>query len=237
MLKALLEQVPDPRGRQGRDYALWSILGLIMVGLLCGRHGLASVFRLGRGLSKEQQRHLGFTRGMPCHSTLTTTMGMIDADALAQVLGGAMFHEGRHMSIDGKTMRATKDKEGRATHCVSAFCEGLLQVAGHTASTGKGMEIPDALALLDRLCLANKVVTTDALLCQKSVAAKVIGKGGDYVLPVKDNQKTLREDIQTAFETPVFPPGQLGGTRKQGTRANRKAQHRRTARKRSGSNG
>jgi len=41
----------------------------------------------------------------------------------------------------------------------------------------------------------------------KSIVAKIVEKGGDYVLPVKDNQKSLRENIQTAFDEPVFPPG------------------------------
>lgn len=30
--------------------------------------------------------------------------------------------------------------------------------------------------------------------------------GGDFVLPVKDNQKDLRENIEAAFNGPVFPP-------------------------------
>ena len=45
-----------------------------------------------------------------------------------------------------------------------------------------------------------------AIFCQKSIAAKIVERGGDYVFPVKDNQKTLRQDIETAFNEPVFPP-------------------------------
>ena len=47
------------------------------------------------------------------------------------------------------------------------------------------MEIPDALKLLDRLDLKGRIVTGDAMFCQKSIVAK----------------------IQTAFDEPVFPPG------------------------------
>jgi DDE_Tnp_1-associated/Transposase DDE domain len=212
MLKEILKQVPDPRGRKGRDYELWSILSLILIGFLCGRRGLLSVYHMGQRLTKEQQRALGFRRRMPCHATLTETMRIIDADKLADVLGSMAFvtsGDSRHIAIDGKTMRGSKDEKGHATHCVSAFCQDLQQVLTHTASEGKGMEIPDALALLDKLVLKNNVVTADALLCQKSIAAKIVEREGDYVLPVKDNQKLLREDIQTAFEMPVFPPPKL----------------------------
>jgi predicted transposase YbfD/YdcC len=84
--------------------------------------------------------------------------------------------------------------------------EGLQSILGNEASCGKGMEIPDALKLLDQLDLKDKIVTGDAMFCQKSIVAKITEKGGGYVFPVKDNQKNLRENIATAFNEPVFPP-------------------------------
>ncbi|MGH6823347.1 MAG: hypothetical protein ACREC4_07640 [Methylocella sp.] len=68
-----------------------------------------------------------------------------------------------------------------------------------------GTEIPDALKLLGCLDLKGKIVTGGAMFCQKSIVAKIVEKGGGCVLPVKDNQKNLRENIQTAFDEPGFP--------------------------------
>jgi hypothetical protein len=215
MLREILSNIPDPRGRNGRDYQLWSLLGLIIVGFLCGRKGLAAVHRMGRGMSREQRRSLGFGYHTPCLSTLTETMQLVDADVLSVALGQAVLLDGtvsRHIAIDGKTMCASKNGESKATHCVSAFCVSLQNVIDHTASVGKGFEIPDALALIDKLELKNKIVTGDALLCQKEICEKIIKKNGNYILPVKDNQKTLKEDIKTAFEMPIFPPKNVSGT-------------------------
>jgi predicted transposase YbfD/YdcC len=188
---------------------LWSILALIVVSILCGRRGMAAAFRLGRELKKRQRHALGFMKGTtPCHETLTETLRAIDARALAEALGAAGCGEGADatlVAIDGKTMRASKDGEGNATHVLSAFCAGLDTIRGHEASRGKGMEIPDALELLDQLDLSGKIVTGDAMFCQKAIVGKIADKGGGYVFPVKDNQKTLREDIVTAFNEPVFP--------------------------------
>ena len=212
-LREVLHQVPDPRGKQGQDYALWSILSLAIVGLLCGRQGLKAAFLLGRGLSKRQRHALGFLNGTtPCHATLTETIRVIDARALAGILGGLCLNagtEGRHVAIDGKTMRASKDGDGKAMHVLSAFCGGLQRLLGLEASRGKGMEIPDALKLLERLDLTGKIVTGDAMFCQKTIAAKIVERGGDYIFPVKDNQKNLRGAIETAFNEPVFPPRPL----------------------------
>ena len=47
--------------------------------------------------------------------------------------------------IDGKTLRGSKDVEGKAEHVLSVFCVGKEQSVGHTSSRGKGKEIPDAL--------------------------------------------------------------------------------------------
>jgi len=168
---------------------------------------ITGAFFLGRSLNKRQRAALGFATGKtPCHATLTETLRVIDGRALADALGAVCLVEGEdqcHIAIDGKTMR---DGDGNATHVLSAFCAGLQSILGNEASRGKGMEIPDALKLLDRLELKGKIVTGDAMFCQKSIAAKIVEKGGNYVLPVKNNQKNLRENIQTAFDEPVFPP-------------------------------
>lgn len=49
--------------------------------------------------------------------------------------------------------------------------------------------------------MKGRIVTGEAMFCQKSIVAKIIENGRDYVLPVKDNQKNLRENIQTAFNS------------------------------------
>jgi hypothetical protein len=46
-LRTVLQNVPDPRGKQGQEYFLWSILWLIVVSLLCGRRGMLAAFCAG----------------------------------------------------------------------------------------------------------------------------------------------------------------------------------------------
>jgi len=213
-LREVLQRVPDPRGRQGRDYLLWSFLALIILSMLTGRRGMKAAFLLGRGLSRRQLAQLGFARGTsPCHATLTEVLRIIDAQALGDILGSLSASDqasAQHIALDGKTLRASKERDGKATHVLSAFCASLETILGHSSSRGKGLEIPDALKLLERLDLKDKIVTGDAMFCQRSIADKITGAGGDYIFPVKNNQKTLREEIETAFNEPVFPPSALG---------------------------
>ena len=120
--------------------------------------------------------------------------------------GSAADLDPRQIAIDGKTLRGSKDAEGRAEHVLSALCVLLEQSLGHASSRGKGLEIPDALRVLDRLDLTGKVVTGDAIYCQKTITSKITDKGGDYLLPVKRNQKDLLEEIVKAFLDSAFPP-------------------------------
>ena len=212
-IRALLRQIPDPRGKKGRQHPLEALIGLMLLSILSGRKGMMAAFRLGRSLTPRQLQRLGFRRGRasPCHATLTETLRILDPDALAAVFGvleAAPQAEDafQQIAIDGKTLRGSKDENGKAEHVLSAFCAGLEKSIGHTSSRGKGMEIPDALRLLDKIDLSGKVTTGDAIFCQKSITEKIVERGGDYVFPVKNNQKDLRGEIETAFETPVFPP-------------------------------
>lgn len=77
-------------------------------------------------------------------------------------------------------------------------------------------ELTEAPALLAQLPLAGRVVTGDALYCQRSLCRQIQEAGGDYVVIVKDNQPTLRADIQTLIASP--PPGEVLATATQHSR-------------------
>ncbi len=178
-VQSVLRQVPDPRGKQGRQHPLAALLGLILLSILSGRQGMRAAFRLGRRLSRKQLTRLGFRRdrSSPCHATLTETLRILDPNAMGQIF--AQFTtdqqdcEGhdmilRQLSIDGKTLRGSKDADGNAEHVLSAFCAALEQSVGHSSSRGKGREIPDAMNLLEKIDLEGLIVTGDAMFCQKT---------------------------------------------------------------------
>ena len=55
--------------------------------------------------------------------------------------------------------------------------------------------------LLEQLVLTGLVVTADALHTQTEIAQQILDAGGDYLLVVKENQPTLRHEIELVFET------------------------------------
>ena len=70
-------------------------------------------------------------------------------------------------------------------------------------------ELTEAPALLAALPLTGRVVTGDALYCQRALCDQIRAAGGDYLVLVKENQPTLLGDIRTLFDEP--PPREVFG--------------------------
>ena len=79
---------------------------------------------------------------------------------------------------------------------VSAFAARQRLVLGQVKVNEKSNEIVAIPALLDMMAIEGAVVTIDAMGCQRDIAKKIIGKKADYILALKGNQGTLREDVE-----------------------------------------
>jgi predicted transposase YbfD/YdcC len=102
------------------------------------------------------------------------------------------------IAIDGKTMRGTGGKKGSkaAIHMVSAFAARQRLVLAQVKVNEKSNEIVAIPALLDMMAIEGAVITIDAMGCQRDIAKKIIAKKAEYILALKGNQGTLREDVE-----------------------------------------
>ena len=100
------------------------------------------------------------------------------------------------IAIDGKTARRTQDKTKRPLHVVSAFSSECELVMGQLACDEKSNKITAIPKLLDMLEVSGCIITIDAMGTQKNIAEKIISKNADYILSLKDNQKTLFRDAK-----------------------------------------
>ena len=114
------------------------------------------------------------------------------------------------VALDGKTLRRSYDRaEGRSPlHLVSAWADQQRLVLGQVAVDDKSNEIMAVPKLLEMLTLRGKVVTADAMHCQRQVAQQVVEQGGDYALALKGNQSTLHDDVELFLDDPDTPVAQ-----------------------------
>lgn len=205
-----LGEIPDRRGRKGRQYPLRSVLGLALAAMVSGSNDLMAIFRWGRRLPPEALRVLGLSRA-PCHATYHYFFKALDVEAAERVLGewaGGGLPLG-HLAIDGKRLRGSARAGHDGTdgvHLVAAFASRLRAVIGQLRVAAGSNEITAALALLKSLPLEGTVVTGDAEFCQRAICQAIRDQGGDYLFTIKANQPRLMADVAVAFGD-AFPPG------------------------------
>lgn len=205
-LQEALSSLPDHRDRRGLQYSLDSLLLAIIVGFMCGCDSLLAVSRLLKRMSREQREALGFLWfKIPCHTTLCITFTGFDVDALEKTLSRvALTDAGEqplHLAIDGKALRGTITKElPRGAQMLACFGNQLLGTIGQKATKGGYDEVTSAIALLKTLPLKGAVVTGDAMFADRHLCETIVREGGNYVLPLKDNQPSLKRAAKAALE-------------------------------------
>lgn len=200
-----LATVADPRGSQGLVHPLPAVLGLVVLGLLMGRKSLKGIARFGRQYGTPLAHALGFRRGKtPSTSTLSRTLRRLDAPHVEATLSRWVQARTQgtnipHVSLDGKTVRGSRDGDVPGQHLVAAYAPCVEAVLAQVRVDAKTNEHKAALELLGILPLKGKVIVGDAMFCQRDLADKVIEGGGDYLLVVKDNQSGVAIDIEAGF--------------------------------------
>jgi hypothetical protein len=197
-------EVPDPRSFHGRVHPLPAVLGLAALALLMGRKSLAGIARFGRQYGTPLAHALGFRRGKtPSVSTLSRTLRVLDASAVEAALSRWVLSridaDVELVSLDGKTLKGSRDGEIPGQHLVAAYASQVKAVLAQIKVDSKTNEHKAALQLLGMLPLRDKVVIGDAMFCQRDLAEQVVAAGADYVLIAKDNQPGLAGDVRAGF--------------------------------------
>jgi hypothetical protein len=141
----------------------------------------------------------------------------VDADQLEQQLRAWAHGQtdgDEHYALDGKTLRGTAEDEVPAVHWLSLYAVTAGVTLAQMPVASKTNEHKAALDFLHQVPLAGKVLTADTLFTHRDVCTVVLEEGGDYVLPAKANQPTLRRDLEALFAPQPGlspPPAGAGG--------------------------
>lgn len=74
---------------------------------------------------------------------------------------------------------------------------------------GKGQELTAIPLLLSSLCLANTIVTLDALGCQHAIARQLLAQQADYILALEGNQGNYHRAVKAYCKTACFDLGAI----------------------------
>ena len=198
-----LKGLPEYRARIG-VYPLWTLVAIAVLAHLCGAaRGQKDLVKFAKGMSQAQRRALGVRQqsdGYPAPSqpTFCRLMKHLDEEALEKVIlqtqeqirGPAPAHE--LIVLDGK-----QPKHGGGQSVLTAVSVPSQYYLGSAMVDTKTNEIPVARELFKQLDLDGRKVSLDALHTQDHTARDlVLQHGADYLLTVKDNQPTVRANIE-----------------------------------------
>jgi len=196
------KDLPDPRQLGKVIYPLDEVLLLCLLAVLAGAEAFVDIARFGEKKIDLLRRFRSFRDGTPSHDQLGDIFATLDADKfqrcfvswVASLTGAAA----EVIAVDGKTVRRSYQKKGAKApiHMVSAFAARQRLVLGQVKVAEKSNEIVAIPALLGMLVIEGAIVSIDAMGCQRHIAEQIVDKKADYVLALKGNQGTLREDVE-----------------------------------------
>lgn len=217
-LKIFASSVPDFRRSDKGNirYRLVDIIMLLILGRATGHVGRPDIIEFGRyNLSKF--RKMGMLKnGVPSEATLCRVENGIDDLAMVDKMKefAKNFHNAliktcrdrEIICVDGKVERGTVQKNGRNPDIVSAYSFNTGIILATEACQEKSNEIKAVPILLDKINVAGKIVTADAMSMQKDIINKITGHGADFLVELKANQRALRYGVEDRLKAhrPIY---------------------------------
>jgi predicted transposase YbfD/YdcC len=201
-------ELRDPRGGNALRHPLINIVVIAVCAVICGANEWTDVEEFGHTHHEWLGQFLDLAHGTrsASHDTFGRVFARLDPQAFERCLESwvhSVVHSlhGQHVALDGKTLRNSHDsfRGQEAIHTVSAWLVGADLTLGHLKVEADSNEIPTVREVLSWLDLHGCGVTADAMHCQTETARLIVERGGEYVLPVKDNQPTLRQRLEETF--------------------------------------
>jgi len=198
-------EIKDTRQRAKIDHPLIEIIFLSVIAVAGGAFSWSMIEGFGKAHLEVLRLYYPFIKGAPSDDTIRRLFEAIDPESLNELLQQYFTKKldlkGQHVAIDGKTLKGSRCNGMRALHMLNVYAsDSGLTLFGKTveAKTNEITAIPEAIDLLD---LEGATVTIDAMGCQRHIAQKLIDKGANYILGLKENQVSLYNEVTKVFTT------------------------------------
>ena len=176
---ALLATIPDPRRAEGKLYRLPHVLLFSIFAIVSGAdsyRGVQTYFKAHlRALNKAFK--IRWKRA-PAHTAIRYILQGLDTTDVEKAFRqhAAFLNLGPDgadacvIAFDGKTLKGSFDNfnDAKAKQVLSAFAVDTALVLAHIEIDEKSNEIPAVQKLLQELDVAGRIVTCDAMHCQKN---------------------------------------------------------------------
>ena len=151
-------------------------------------------------------------RRSPSDSTFRRVINACDVRQFVAIVGQWLLEQEpaaiARLALDGKTLRGSGRKDGRALQIFSAVTHHLRLTLQEVPIEEKTNEIPNFKTLLRAVNPPpGTLVTADAMHCQQESARCVVEEfGGDYLFGLKGNQDGILDRAERLLAQQSFSP-------------------------------
>lgn len=195
----------DHRLDRKKKHDMLDIITITIAAVLCGAGDWYEIEEFAEIRESWLKTFLRLENGIPSHDTFNRFFAKLDPKSFERCFVGWVnslegISNAQLVSIDGKTLRGAKHNGVKSpVHIVSAWAGENQITLGQLRVNEKSNEITAIPILLDAIFVENCLVSIDAMGCQQAIAAKIVDRGGDYLLAVKENQRELHQNILDSF--------------------------------------
>lgn len=195
------------------------MLASIVCALLQGARGYTAIAEWLHDQDVGTWHALGFNRRPPKKGAFRKLLMAISPEPFEAVVRNWVAHclgtadlptALQPTALDGKALCGTLRGHARLVHLLSLLDHKTGCTLSQTRVGEKTNEAKAALTLLHSLVLKGRVITADAMFCQREVCQTILQGGGHYLIVVKDNQPALREALTAEFQAAFSPDERTG---------------------------
>lgn len=200
----VLSKIPDPRHARGIRYRFSDLLLMCIYSVLADYSKPVEV-QMYVSLNFDYFHTKIGLKNVPSHDTFDRILRLTDFTALSICLDEwlrinypqiyALYADKKVLHMDGKTITSAYEKsEGKKpAYYMNAMYEGGSVGLQIMPVNEKENEITCLPEYMDIFKLDNTIVTVDGIGCNPRVIGAINTRGGNYLVPLKNNQPKLRE--------------------------------------------
>ena len=209
-LVEMFEEIIDIRDSSGKRHCLTHILVMSVCGILQKRMDFEDIYDYAKAHEKWFDKKLKLWNGIPSVGTFRNVFRLIPAEQFLEIFLkwiNCIVREqtGKQIIIDGKAIKGATEKctNGNIPYIVSAYLADIGISIGQVKVNDKSNEITAIPELLEILDIDGCIITIDAIGTQTEIMDTIIKKGGNFVLPVKMNNKGANKDTIDFFNDSI----------------------------------
>ena len=212
-LKESLKELKDSRNKNMISFKMWDVIICVILASFSDCNDWEDIHTFVVDNYSWLKSFLQMTGGIPKASSYERIISLIDNNELNKILFDFFKSITRKLNpeiklrnFDGRVNNGSRrnstisNDSSKPLNCLNCYANEYGYCIETVPIDEKTNEIPTIETLINGMDLTGVIATWDALNTQTKNVSAVINAGGDYIIPIKENQKNFYNDLKLYFD-------------------------------------